>query len=45
MEQVIIEILKEVGVYEGVREDVSSDAELATIFDQNSDELIRLISK
>lgn len=45
MEQAIIEILKSVGVYQQARERVDSDQELATMFDQNFDELIQLVSK
>lgn len=45
LERVIMEILQAVGVYEDARRKVSSDQELATMFDQNFDELIRLVSK
>ena len=45
MEQVIVEILKAVGVYEQAREKVSSDRELVELFDQGFDELIQLVSK
>ena len=45
LEQVIVEILKQVGVYQQAREKVGSDAELVRLFDQNFDELIQLVSK
>ena len=45
MEQVIVEILKQAGVYEQAREKVGSDAELIRMFDQDLNELIQLVSK
>ncbi len=45
MEQVIIEILQSVGVYEDAKRKVGSDAELVELFDQDFNELIRLVSK
>lgn len=44
-EQVILQVLRDAGIYEHVRERVSSDQELARLFDQNFDELIQLVSK
>jgi hypothetical protein len=44
MEAVILEILQVVGVYDKAREKVSSDSELARMFDQDFDGLIRLLS-
>jgi hypothetical protein len=45
MEAVIVEILQAVGVYDGVKKKVTSDEELARLFDQDFEELIRLVSK
>ena len=39
-EQVIVQILKSVGVYEQAREKVSSDRELVELFDQDFQTLI-----
>ena len=39
-EQVILQVLKSVGVYEQAREKVSSDEELAKMFDEDFQQLI-----
>ena len=39
----IVEILKNVGVYERSRSEVSSDQELAILFDQDFDQLIEQV--
>ena len=45
MEQMILEILRAVGIYEEARKLVDSDAQLATLFDRNFEELVRLVKK
>jgi len=44
LEQVIIEILRSLGIYESIRKKVSSDQELIRMFDSQFDELIQLVS-
>ena len=44
-EQVILQVLKDTGIYERIKEKVGSDEELAMLFDQGFDELIQLVSK
>ena len=43
MEQVVIEILKEIGVYQQAREKVDSDQELVDLFHNHFDELIKKV--
>ena len=43
-EQVVLQVLRDAGVYEKARKLVSSDAELARMFDSQFDELIQLAS-
>lgn len=40
MEQVIIEILKSVGIYEKAKRIIGSDAELVRLFDEDFQQLI-----
>jgi len=42
-EQVIVEILQAVGVYDGAREKVSSDEELVRLFDEDFEQLIQKV--
>ena len=42
-EQVIVEILQMVGIYDKAREKVSSDSELARLFDQDFEQLIKKV--
>ena len=44
-EQLILEVLRTVGVYQVVRERVNSDQELTRLFDRDFSELVRLVSK
>ncbi len=44
MEQAILEILKEVGVYDQARKAVSSDEELIRLFHNDFGELVGLVS-
>ncbi|MDZ7699504.1 MAG: hypothetical protein U5R49_22060 [Deltaproteobacteria bacterium] len=41
MEQVIVEILSDIGIYEQVREKVSSDGELVELFQNDFEQLIK----
>jgi len=43
-DQAILQILKDVGVYKEARELVPSDAELATMFDQDFGALVSLLT-
>ena len=44
-EQVILQVLRDVGVYQQARRLVSSDAELAKLFDQDFQKLIEQVQK
>ena len=43
MEQVVIEILKTVGVYERAKQIIGSDAELVRLFDEDFEQLIHRV--
>ena len=45
LEHVIIEILKEVGVYQQVKEKIPSDAELTRLFAKDFEKLIEQVQK
>ena len=45
MEPIIIEILKEVGVYQQVKEKIPSDAEMTRLFAQDFEKLIEQVQK
>ena len=45
VEQVILQVLRDVGIYERVREKVNNDAELARLFDQDFEKLVEQVQK
>ncbi len=45
MEQVIIQILKSVGVYERAKRIVGSDAELVRLFNEDFEKLVEQVQK
>ncbi|MBC8466691.1 MAG: hypothetical protein H8D55_02520 [Deltaproteobacteria bacterium] len=44
-EQVILQVLREAGIYQQAREKVSSDAELARLFDEDFENLMRVCAE
>ena len=44
-EQVILQVLREAGILERVRERVGSDAELVRLFDQDFEKLVEQVQK